>query len=107
MRWLPDLRHATREVAVENFRPFQAASIRLPASGLVLVAGANNSGKSALLSALDVVAGIGADTQAPALEASWLPHLPSKRSVLMEPWLRLARRTCREASSARSEEHTS
>jgi hypothetical protein len=53
-----------REVTVENFRPFESASVRLPAEGLVLVAGANNSGKSALLSALDVVAGVGVDTQA-------------------------------------------
>ena len=51
------------EVAVENFRPFESSSIRLPASGLVLIAGANNSGKSALLSALDVVAGVALDTQ--------------------------------------------
>lgn len=53
-----------RQVSVEEFRPFESASVRLPETGLVLVAGANNSGKSALLSALDVVAGIGSDTQA-------------------------------------------
>jgi putative AbiEii toxin of type IV toxin-antitoxin system len=53
-----------REFAVENFRPFEAAEVRLPGSGLVLVAGAINAGKSALLSALDVVAGVGSDTTA-------------------------------------------
>jgi energy-coupling factor transporter ATP-binding protein EcfA2 len=45
------------ELAVENFRAFRQASVRLPPQGLVLVAGANNSGKSSLLSGLDVVAG--------------------------------------------------
>ena len=53
-----------RELSVENFRPFEMASMRLPSTGLVLVAGAINAGKSALLSALDVVAGIGSDTAA-------------------------------------------
>jgi predicted ATPase len=53
-----------REVTVANFRPFEAATVRLPEHGLVLVAGANNAGKSALLSALDVVAGMGSDTPA-------------------------------------------
>jgi AAA15 family ATPase/GTPase len=53
-----------REFAVKNFRPFEATSVRVPDSGLVLVAGAINAGKSALLSALDVVAGIGSDTTA-------------------------------------------
>src|SRR5260370_39391847 len=52
-----------REIEVRNFRAFESASIRLPAHGLVLVAGANNAGKSALLSALDVVAGIAPDIQ--------------------------------------------
>jgi predicted ATPase len=42
---------------VENFRAFRHAEIRLPETGLVLIAGANNSGKSALLSALDVITG--------------------------------------------------
>ena len=46
-----------REVSVENFRAFRHAGLRLPENGLVLIVGANNSGKSALLSALDVVAG--------------------------------------------------
>lgn len=47
-----------RQVVVENFRAFQHARFALPEHGLVLVAGANNAGKSALLSALDVIAGI-------------------------------------------------
>lgn len=51
-----------REVTVENFRAFRQAALRLPENGLVLAVGANNSGKSALLSALDVVAGVVQDT---------------------------------------------
>ena len=50
------------ELAVENFRAFRQVSMRLPAQGLVLVAGANNSGKSSLLSGLDVVAGSPGET---------------------------------------------
>jgi predicted ATPase len=46
-----------RHVGLENFRAFQRAEIRLPQAGLVLVAGANNAGKTALLSAFDAVAG--------------------------------------------------
>jgi len=42
---------------VENYRAFRHAEMTLPEEGLVLVAGANNSGESALLSAFDVVAG--------------------------------------------------
>src|SRR5260370_9424290 len=50
------------ELAVENFRVFRQAPVPLPAAGLVLVAGANNSGKSSLLSGLDVVAGSPGET---------------------------------------------
>ncbi len=46
-----------RRLKIERFRAFESAEITLPESGLVLIAGANNSGKSALLSAVDVVAG--------------------------------------------------
>jgi DNA repair ATPase RecN len=42
---------------LHDFRAYRDASVQVPPQGLVLVAGANNSGKSALLSALDVVAG--------------------------------------------------
>jgi hypothetical protein len=42
---------------LQDFRAYRSAAVALPPHGLVLVAGANNSGKSALLSALDVVAG--------------------------------------------------
>jgi hypothetical protein len=42
------------ELAVKNFRAFGQALVRLPGQGLVLVAGANNSGKSSLLPGLDV-----------------------------------------------------
>lgn len=52
------------EVSLENFRAFDAATVTLPVNGLVLVAGANNTGKTALLSALDVVAGVGGDVAA-------------------------------------------
>jgi len=52
------------ELTVENYRAFQAATVRLPEQGLVLVAGANNTGKTALLSAVDVVAGIGVGSPA-------------------------------------------
>ncbi|MFE4961679.1 ATP-dependent endonuclease [Streptomyces sp. NPDC056660] len=44
-------------VSIESFRAFSRAEWDLPATGLVLVAGANNSGKSSLLSSLDVIAG--------------------------------------------------
>jgi energy-coupling factor transporter ATP-binding protein EcfA2 len=44
-------------VILDNFRAFEHAEMTLPETGLVLVAGANNTGKSALVSALDVVAG--------------------------------------------------
>jgi predicted ATPase len=53
-----------REVVVENFKPFERTSVRLPDHGLTLVAGANNSGKSALLSSLDVIAGASVEGQA-------------------------------------------
>lgn len=42
---------------LQDFRAYRSASVSLTPHGLVLIAGANNSGKSALLSALDVVAG--------------------------------------------------
>lgn len=46
-----------RHVQLENFRAFHSAEMRLPRNGLVLVAGANNVGKTALLSGFDVIAG--------------------------------------------------
>jgi energy-coupling factor transporter ATP-binding protein EcfA2 len=51
-------------VAADAFRAFDTAEMHLPSEGLVLVAGPNNAGKSALLSALDFVAGIGGDIAA-------------------------------------------
>ncbi|GAA4232533.1 hypothetical protein GCM10022254_32660 [Actinomadura meridiana] len=48
-----------RSVWIEDFRAYREALIPLESSGLILVAGPNNAGKSALLSALDVV-GVGA-----------------------------------------------
>src|SRR5438045_9175358 len=44
-------------VRVKDFRAFPKASFDVPAHGLILVTGQNNAGKSALLSALDVIAG--------------------------------------------------
>lgn len=46
-----------RHIGLEGFRAFRSAALQLPENGLVLVAGANNAGKTALLSAFDVVAG--------------------------------------------------
>ncbi len=46
--WLQHLR-------LEAFRAFNDTELTLPETGLVLVVGANNSGKSALLSAIDVL----------------------------------------------------
>lgn len=48
-------------VIAKNFRAFRHAEISFPEHGLVLVAGANNTGKTALLSALDVIAGDSGD----------------------------------------------
>ena len=42
---------------LHDFRGYRGASVAVPPRGLMLIVGANNSGKSALLSALDVVAG--------------------------------------------------
>jgi AAA domain len=46
-----------RNLELSEFRAFRTATIEFPAAGVVVVAGANNTGKSALLSALDVVRG--------------------------------------------------
>jgi energy-coupling factor transporter ATP-binding protein EcfA2 len=45
------------ELQVEHFLPYESARLTLPEAGLVFIAGPNNSGKSALLAAFDVVAG--------------------------------------------------
>ena len=46
-----------RQVMVENFRAYRQGLLQLPENGLMLIVGPNNSGKSALLSALDAIAG--------------------------------------------------
>ena len=46
-----------RQLQLENFRAFREAEMHFPGTGLVLVAGPNNAGKTALLSALDALAG--------------------------------------------------
>jgi predicted ATPase len=48
------------QLLLTNFRSFPTAQIDLDDHGLILIAGANNSGKSALLSAFEVLAGRGA-----------------------------------------------
>lgn len=45
------------ELKIANFLAYQEAELPLDASGLLLVIGPNNAGKSALLAALDIVAG--------------------------------------------------
>ena len=45
-------------VEVQDYRAFHQAAFDIPENGLVVVVGPNNAGKSALLSALDVVAGL-------------------------------------------------
>jgi ABC-type uncharacterized transport system ATPase subunit len=45
------------QVRVKDFRAFSEASFDMPPNGLILVTGQNNAGKSALLSALDVISG--------------------------------------------------
>ena len=49
-------------VVIDNFRAFRHAEMSLPEAGLVLLAGANNTGKTASLSAFDVIAGDTGDT---------------------------------------------
>lgn len=48
------------QLLLTNFRSFPTAELDLDDHGLMLIAGANNSGKSALLSAFDLIAGRGA-----------------------------------------------
>lgn len=45
------------QVRVRDFRAFADVSVDIPPRGIILVAGQNNAGKSAFLSALDVIAG--------------------------------------------------
>lgn len=45
-----------RRLEIHNFRAFTRAAVDFPESGVLLIAGANNAGKSALLSAIDMVA---------------------------------------------------
>lgn len=46
-----------QNLELSEFRAFQTAAMEFPAAGVMVVAGANNTGKSTLLSALDVVRG--------------------------------------------------
>lgn len=62
------------QVKLEEFRAFRRASFDVPKDGLLLVTGPNNSGKSALLSALDV---LGGQLQIPAA-----PHASGQTSSI-------------------------
>src|SRR5689334_13739315 len=81
-----------RYVAVENFRAFRSAEIRFPGTGLVLIAGPNNAGKTALLSALDTLAGDNGDisslrhagAQAPARLAAIFDLDEADRTPILE-----------------------
>src|SRR6267154_2345808 len=42
---------------LRNFRAFKEASVDFPSSGVLMIAGANNSGKTALLSGIDAMLG--------------------------------------------------
>ncbi len=46
-----------KQIAVKNFKPFKEATLMLPPTGIVLLVGPNNSGKTALLSTLDLLMG--------------------------------------------------
>jgi len=45
-----------QRIRLRNYRPYREAAIELPATGLVLIVGPNNLGKTALLSSFDVIA---------------------------------------------------
>lgn len=45
-----------RKLEINNFRAFERVAVDFPESGILLIAGANNSGKTALLSAIDMIA---------------------------------------------------
>jgi predicted ATP-dependent endonuclease of OLD family len=45
-----------QRISLRRFRAFPEADMELPSKGLLLITGANNTGKTALLSALDVAA---------------------------------------------------
>src|SRR5579859_2823502 len=53
------------KLALQNFRAFKDAVVQIPSTGILMIAGANNSGKSALLSGIDAMigGGFGAETQ--------------------------------------------
>jgi predicted ATP-dependent endonuclease of OLD family len=47
------------KLELQNFRAFEHATVTFPDSGVLMIAGANNSGKSALLSGIDAIVGQG------------------------------------------------
>lgn len=80
------------QVDVENFRAFEAATLELPGRGVVVIAGANNSGKSALLSAFDVLTGFASSipaarrhgsTSVPTVRAHFVLDESTRRQLLV------------------------
>lgn len=79
--------HLTK-LSIAHYRAYQSAELSPGPTGLTVLTGPNNSGKSALLSALDVVAGLQVEgpllhhqsKRAPVIEASFalLPELDLK-----------------------------
>src|SRR5579859_4935762 len=45
------------KLTLRNFRAFKEAVVQFPSSGVLMIAGANNSGKTALLSGIDAMLG--------------------------------------------------
>jgi DNA repair ATPase RecN len=70
------------ELLLSNFRSFPNAQIDLDDHGLILIAGANNSGKSALLSAFDLIAGRGTTGEYKYVGASEVEVAASFTAVL-------------------------
>jgi hypothetical protein len=81
-----------RQLQLENFRGFRRAEMRFPGTGLVLVAGPNNAGKTALLSALDALAGDHGDlaslryggAEAPARMSATFELDQAERAAILE-----------------------
>ncbi|HEY1915723.1 MAG TPA: AAA family ATPase [Streptosporangiaceae bacterium] len=51
------------KLEIRSFRAFNNDAVEFPPDGVLLIAGANNAGKSSLLSAIDAVAGNGVGTE--------------------------------------------
>ncbi|MEV7968297.1 AAA family ATPase [Sphaerisporangium sp. NPDC088356] len=51
------------QLEIDRFRAYRHANVSFPEHGLLLIAGANNTGKSSFLTALDVVGGLGVTSE--------------------------------------------